>query len=66
MNVEINSVWKFIHVENLHTDSYRVLAHYVDEGVVVVFRVNDSSSLERPKALYYSDFLSAIKLKNCF
>tara|TARA_R110002050_G_scaffold151812_3_gene279020 strand:- start:8335 stop:10479 length:2145 start_codon:yes stop_codon:yes gene_type:complete len=61
MQVELNSVWVFEDVGEIQDGTYRVLSHYPDDSIIVIFRLTDDSNLQRPIAVSVAIFIEAIE-----
>lgn len=61
MQVEINSVWQVLQVNGLGDGIYRVLGHYADDNLLVLFRLQDAAGLQRPVVLRLSQFMDEIE-----
>ncbi len=61
MLVEKNSVWQFLQVNGFDDGIYRVLGHYADHDLLVIFRLQDKSGLQRPSVIVLSQFIDEIK-----
>ncbi|GAA5187144.1 transposase [Ferrimonas gelatinilytica] len=61
MQVEKNSVWQVLQVDGVEDGTYRVLGHYADVNLLVLFRLQDTSGLQRPIVISLSQFTDEIK-----
>ncbi|MBY6187542.1 DDE-type integrase/transposase/recombinase [Marinobacter hydrocarbonoclasticus] len=61
MQVEKNSVWQVLQVDGVEDGTYRVLEHYADMHLLVLFRLLDTSGLQRPIVVTHSQFSDEIK-----
>ena len=61
MQVEKNSVWQVLQIDGVEDGIYRVLGHYADDHLLVLFRLQDTSGLQRPVVLTLSQFMDEIK-----
>ncbi|WP_202611221.1 DDE-type integrase/transposase/recombinase [Aeromonas caviae] len=61
MQVERNSVWEIADVDGLEDGTYRLLEHYADYALLVLFRLHDRKGLLRPIAISHSSFLEGLK-----
>ncbi|BDC84691.1 transposase [Aeromonas caviae] len=61
MQVEKNSVWQVRHIDGVEDGIYRVLGHYADDQLLVLFRLQDTSGLQRPVVHTLSQFMDEIK-----
>ncbi|WP_041409211.1 hypothetical protein, partial [Shewanella baltica] len=59
MQVELNSVWLFEDVGEIQDGTYRVLSHYPDDSIIVIFKLTDDSNLQRPIAVSIAVFIKA-------
>ena len=56
MQIELNSVWRLDNVDGVEDGLYRVLAFYPDEQLLVIFKLFDGSTLQKPTAIDLSLF----------
>lgn len=61
MQVEKNSVWEVLLLGGVEDGNYRVLGHYADVNLLVLFRLQDTSGLQRPIVVLQSQFMDKIK-----
>lgn len=61
MQVEKNSVWQTLRVDGVEDGTYRVLGHYADDHLLVLFRLQDISGLQRPIVITLTQFMNEIK-----
>ncbi|TVK96681.1 transposase [Shewanella algae] len=61
MQVEKNSVWEVVLLGGVEDGNYRVLGHYADVNLLVLFRLQDTSGLQRPIVVLQSQFMDKIK-----
>ncbi|WP_335911030.1 transposase [Shewanella indica] len=61
MQIEKNSVWQLLQVDGVEDGTYRVLGHYPDVHLLVLFRLQDTSRLQRPIVITLSQFTDEMK-----
>ena len=61
MQIELNSVWRLDNVDGVEDGLYRVLAFYPDEQLLVIFKLFDGSTLQKPTAIDLSLFTQLIE-----
>lgn len=64
MQVERNSVWLIAEIDGVESGNYRILEHFANYGLLVLFRLDDGKGLVRPISLECSAFIEAAKLGN--
>lgn len=64
MQVERNSVWQVTGVDGIEDGNYRVLEHYASDNLLILFRLHDGQSLEKPVPVEYPLFLESAKCGN--
>lgn len=65
MQVERNSVWHVTRIDGIKDGTYRVLEHYANDDLLIIFRLHDGKSLEKPVPVQLSLFLESAKSGNC-
>lgn len=61
MQVEKNSVWQILHIDGVEDGTYRVLGHYIDDSLLILFRLQDTQGLQRPIAITLNQFTDGMK-----
>ncbi|WP_345881392.1 transposase [Shewanella algae] len=64
MQVERNSVWLVTRVDGIKDGKYRVLEHYANDDLLILFRLHDGKGLEKPVPVEYPLFLESAKYGN--
>ena len=63
VQVERNSVWLIAEIDGVESGNYRILEHFANYGLLVLFRLDDGKGLVRPISLECSAFIEAMKLE---
>ncbi|EIW1052075.1 TPA: transposase, partial [Klebsiella pneumoniae] len=64
MQVERNSVWQVTRIDGIKDGMYRVLEHYANDDLLILFRLHDGKALEKPVPVELPLFLESAKCGN--
>lgn len=64
MQVDRNSIWLITRVDGIKDGKYRVLAHYANYDLLILYRLHDEKGLEMPVPVKYPLFLESAKCGN--